>query len=187
MKLLGADISLDEDDIIINGIGLDGLKQPNVVIDAGNSGTLIRLLSGILVSQKFTSTLTGDDSLRKRPMARIIDPLVNYGAKISSKNHKAPIVIDKCNGLSPIRYNQSIASAQVKSCLMLAALFIEGESTFYETIPTRDHTENLLQHFNYKIDRSEKSLSFKGRQTLIAKDIEIDQIFHRQLFSSLLP
>ena len=173
MKLLGADITFEEDEIIINGIGLNGLKQPNAVIDAGNSGTLIRLLSGVLVSQKFTSTLTGDDSLRKRPMARIIEPLVNYGAKIISKNHKAPIVIDKCDGLSPIRYNQSIASAQVKSCLMLAALFIEGESTFYETIPTRDHTENLLQHLNYKIDRSENSLSFKGRQTLIAKDIEI--------------
>ena len=173
MKLLGADISFVEDEIIINGIGLDGLKQPDVMIDAGNSGTLIRLLSGILVSQNFTSTLTGDDSLRKRPMARIIEPLVHSGAQISSNNHKAPIVIDKSTGLSPIRYDQSIASAQVKSCLILAALFIEGESTFYETIPTRDHTENLLQHFNYEIDRSENSLSFKGRQTLIAKDIEI--------------
>ena len=173
MKLLGADITFEEDEIIINGLGLDGLKQPDVVIDAGNSGTLIRLLSGVLVSQKFTSTLTGDDSLRKRPMARIIDPLVNSGAKIASNNDKAPIVIDKCNGLSPIRYNQSIASAQVKSCLILAALFIKGESTFYEKTPTRDHTENLLQHFNYKIDRSENSLSFEGRQTLIAKDIEI--------------
>ena len=173
MRCLGAKITNFNEQIIIEGIGLNNIKNPNKIIDAGNSGTLIRLLTGILSVQNFTSTITGDDSLNLRPMRRIISPLVAHGAKIDSNNFKAPLKVIGNTKLAPINYRQDVASAQVKSCLMLAALFIKGESKFYEDIVTRDHTENLLEHLGYDIDKSDHEISFKGCQTLIAKDINI--------------
>ena len=173
MKQLGANISVERKKISIVGQGLFSLTEPKTIIDAGNSGTLIRLLSGVLATQKFVSHLTGDLSLRNRPMDRIIKPLIHCGADIDSDKFKAPLKINPKNKFSSIVYRQEIASAQIKSCLMLAALFIEGKHIFYEKIPTRDHTENLLQHFGYDIDRSENELVMFGQQKLIAKDIEI--------------
>ena len=173
MRQLGVDISIDNNSVFIEGKGLDGLNKPKNVIDAGNSGTLIRLLSGILAAQEFKSVITGDESLKTRPMARIIEPLISYGASIESNGFKAPLKIIGSKSLNPIRYNQDIASAQVKSCLIMSALYIENESTFYEEVPTRDHTENLLQHLEYQISRQEKTFCFNGRQKLIAKDIHI--------------
>tara|TARA_Y100000389_G_C17465312_1_gene524947 strand:- start:2670 stop:3974 length:1305 start_codon:yes stop_codon:yes gene_type:complete len=173
MKQLGADITLDNNNVLIKGKGLFSLSQASGIIDAGNSGTLIRLLTGILATQNFNSSITGDESLKSRPMARIIDPLTKYGAKIESSNSKAPLNIMTTSYFQPINYVQEIASAQVKSCLMLASLFIDAESHFYEEIPTRDHTENLLEHFNYEIKRDKTSFSIKGCQKLIPKDIEI--------------
>jgi 3-phosphoshikimate 1-carboxyvinyltransferase len=173
MKSLGAKITDSNEQIMIEGIGLDKIKQPDDVIDAGNSGTLIRLLTGILSVQNFSSTITGDESLNSRPMRRIINPLVTHGATIDSNNFKAPLKIVGNTKLLPINYKQDVASAQVKSCLMLAALFIKGESKFYEDIITRDHTENLLEHLGYDINKSKHETSFKGCQTLLAKDINI--------------
>ena len=173
MRSLGAKITGFNEQIMIEGIGLDNIKKPNDIIDAGNSGTLIRLLTGVLSVQNFSSTITGDKSLNSRPMGRIINPLVAHGAMIDSKNFKAPLKIIGNTKLLPINYKQDIASAQVKSCLMLAALFIKGKSKFYEDIVTRDHTENLLEHFGYDLDKSENETSFKGRQALLAKDINI--------------
>ena len=173
MRQLGADITMHDSQVLINGKGLHGLKEPTGTIDAGNSGTLIRLLSGILAAQDFTSSITGDESLVKRPMARVINPLISCGASIESDDYKAPLKIIGSKSLSAISYKQDIASAQVKSCLMMSALYIEEESTFYEQTPTRDHTENLLEHLDYKIFRNDNSFSFKGRQKLIAKDILI--------------
>ena len=173
MKSLGAKITAFDEQIVIEGIGLNNIKKPNKIINAGNSGTLIRLLTGILSVQNFSSTITGDESLNTRPMRRIINPLVAHGAMIDSNNFKAPLKITGNTKLLPINYKQDVASAQVKSCLMLAALFIEGESKFYEDIVTRDHTENLLEHLGYDIDKSDHEISFKGCQTLIAKDINI--------------
>ena len=152
---------------------INNIKKPNKIIDAGNSGTLIRLLTGILSVQNFSSTITGDESLNSRPMRRIISPLVAHGAMIDSNNFKAPLKVIGNTKLSPIFYKQDVASAQVKSCLMLAALFIKGESKFYEDIVTRDHTENMLEHLGYDICKSEHEISFKGCQTLLAKDINI--------------
>ncbi len=173
MKQLGADITMDDNQVYINGNGLFGLKEPSDVIDAGNSGTLIRLLSGILAVQDFNSSITGDESLKKRPMARVIKPLVSYGASIESDDYKAPLKIIGSKSLSSINYKQDIASAQVKSCLMMSALYVDEESKFFEKTPTRDHTENLLEHLDCKIYRTDNSLTFRGRQQLIAKDIVI--------------
>ena len=173
MRSLGAKIINFNEQIIIEGMGLNNIKKPNKIIDAGNSGTLIRLLTGILSVQNFSSTITGDDSLNSRPMRRIISPLVAHGAMIDSKNFKAPLKVIGNTKLSPIFYKQDVVSAQVKSCLMLSALFIKGESKFYEDIVTRDHTENMLEHLGYDICKSEHEISFKGCQTLLAKDINI--------------
>ena len=173
MRSLGAKITAFNEQIMIEGIGLNNFKKPNKTIDAGNSGTLIRLLTGILSVQNFSSTITGDESLNTRPMRRIINPLVAHGAMIDSNNFKAPLKITGNTKLLPINYKQDVASAQVKSCLMLAALFIEGESKFYEDIVTRDHTENLLEYLGYDMNKSEHEISFKGCQSLIAKDINI--------------
>ena len=173
MKQLGANIMVYNKKISISGKGLDGLCKPKNIIDAGNSGTLIRLLTGVLSTQNFTSSLTGDESLRSRPMDRIIKPLGNCGAKIISDNSKAPLTINPNSKLSSIDYVQEIASAQIKSCLMLAALFIKGKHSFYEKITTRDHTENLLEHFGCDIERTNNRIVMSGRQKLIANDIEI--------------
>mgnify|MGYP001177651856 FL=1 len=117
MKMLGADITLNKTQVTIKGLGLFGLKKPNSVIDAGNSGTLIRLLTGVLATQNFSSSISGDDSLRNRPMRRIIEPLSNVGAEIQSVNFKAPLTITPKTKISPISYTQEIASAQIKFML----------------------------------------------------------------------
>ena len=173
MRELGADITVNDNQVHIRGKGLFSLKQPKKIIDAGNSGTLIRLLTGVLAVQDFDSMITGDASLKKRPMGRIVKPLISCGAKIEANEHKAPLSIYGSTSLTPIEYYQDVASAQVKSCLILSALHISGQSTFYEEIETRDHTENLLEHLSYKINRESKFLSLKGKQKLIAKDIFI--------------
>ena len=173
MRSLGAKITDHKEQIMIEGIGLNNIKKPKNIIDAGNSGTLIRLLSGLLSTQNFTSKISGDESLTSRPMKRIIEPLASHGASINSDNFKAPLTIVGNTKLSPINYKQDIASAQVKSCLILASLFIEGESKFYEKIITRDHTENLLEHLEYDITRSNNETRIKGCEVLSAKDITI--------------
>ncbi len=173
MRELGADISINDNQVQIKGNGLFSLKKPKQIIDAGNSGTLIRLLTGVLAVQDFDSMITGDDSIKKRPMGRIIKPLISCGAKIKAHEYKAPLSIYGSSSLNPIEYNQDVASAQVKSCLILSALHISGQSTFYEEIQTRDHTENLLEHLGYKINRENNFLSLEGKQMLIAKDIFI--------------
>jgi len=173
MRELGAEINVNDNQVHIKGKGLFSLKQPKKIIDAGNSGTLIRLLTGVLAVQDFDSMITGDNSLKKRPMDRIVKPLISCGAKIEANEYKAPLSIYGSTSLTPIEYYQDVASAQVKSCLILSALHISGQSTFYEEIETRDHTENLLEHLSYKINRESKFLSLKGKQKLIAKDIFI--------------
>ncbi len=173
MRDLGVEIHLDNDKVKIVGKGLYGLNKPKSIIDVGNSGTLIRLLTGLLSAQKFQSSITGDKSIVKRPMARVIKPLVANGARIESENYMAPIQIYPSDSIDVFNYTQEIASAQVKSCLILTALYTGEISKFFEKIPTRDHTENLLEHFNVRIKREHNSFEFLGRQNLVAKDIEI--------------
>ncbi len=131
-------------DLTIDGRGLHGLQAPSAPIDCGNSGTTMRLLSGILAGQRFSSTLTGDVSLNTRPMRRIADPLRLMGADISLMDGHAPITIRTRQELHGITYPLPVPSAQVKSCVLLAGLFASGTTTVIETLPSRDHTERLL-------------------------------------------
>ncbi|PMB55003.1 3-phosphoshikimate 1-carboxyvinyltransferase [Coxiella endosymbiont of Rhipicephalus microplus] len=165
----------DENILLVDGVGKDGLTAPPDVIDCGNSGTAMRLLTGLLAGQTFTTTLTGDQSLRRRPMQCIIDPLVQMGGNIeSAENMLPPLKINGKSHLTGIYYDLPIASAQVKSCLLLAGLYAEGETCIREPVPSRDHTERLLTHFNYpvvRVDHLRTCLS--GRGILKPRDISI--------------
>ncbi|MDO8614462.1 MAG: 3-phosphoshikimate 1-carboxyvinyltransferase [Dehalococcoidia bacterium] len=146
LRRLGVSWSLDESSLRIKGAGRGGLREPEAVLDCRNSGTTMRLLSGLLAAQPFFSVLTGDASLRSRPMARVIDPLLKMGARIHGRDGdtKAPLAI-RGAGLRGLHYRLPVASAQVKSALILAGLYAEGETTLEEPAPTRDHTERMLQ------------------------------------------
>lgn len=147
------------------------LLPPNTALDCENSGTTMRILSGILARQKFTSRLIGDQSLSKRPMKRIIEPLTLMGADIESKNGKAPIIIHG-KKLNSINYNSPIASAQVKSCILLAGLGTDGKTTFTEPYISRNHTEIMLKHMGAKIETKENSVTVE-KSELTPIDITI--------------
>src|SRR5947208_12570337 len=138
---LGVSIERDGGDLLIHGVGLNGLRAPAAPLDCRNSGTTMRLLAGILAGQNFKTELTGDDSLRSRPMQRIIEPLEMMGARISSQEGRAPLQIRGGAALKPIDYELLTASAQVKSCILLAGLSAEGKTKVIENEITRDHTE----------------------------------------------
>lgn len=148
-KALGADIEQNGTTLTVKSNGL--LKAPKNQLDCGNSGTTIRLMAGILAGQNFDSVLTGDESLSKRPMKRIIEPLKLMGANIESDNYNAPLIITK-NKLYGIDYYSPIASAQVKSCILLAGLYAEGKTTFKEIYPSRNHTEIMLKNMDADIN-----------------------------------
>lgn len=169
-KNLGVDIEfIDSKTLKINSTG--NLISSSKEYDCGNSGTTMRLVSGILASQNFDSVLIGDASLSKRPMKRIIEPLSLMGADISSVEGHAPLKI-KGKSLHGILYNSKLASAQVKSCLLLAGLRAEGETTFVEPYLSRNHTEKLFEYLGADIVCKDKSTTVKPSQ-LIAKDIDI--------------
>ena len=170
---LGVKINIKDDFIEVFGAGLNSLKKPKSILDAGNSGTLIRLLSGILATQNFESSIGGDKSLSIRPMERIIEPLTLMGANIKSNNNKAPLIFKPSKALKAIKYSSNIPSAQVKSCIILASLFISGISIIRETIQTRDHTEQLLKYLEYPIEIKNNEITISGQKELLAKDIFI--------------
>lgn len=130
----------------VRGVGLNGLKQPQKPLDMGNSGTTTRLIMGILAAQRFQTDLFGDDSLSKRPLDRVCQPLRQMGAKIESKTDKLPLTIEPSQ-IKPITYDLPVASAQVKSAVILAGLFAQGKTQIIEKQPTRDHTKRLLNTF----------------------------------------
>lgn len=148
---LGVSISRDDDDVLIGGVGSSGLRPSSAPLDCGNSGTTMRLLAGILAGQNFKSTLTGDESLRSRPMQRIIGPLQMMGASISSDDGRAPLTIQGRKPLRPIDYELLVASAQVKSSILLAGLKASGRTQVIEKQPSRDHTERMLRWFGVRI------------------------------------
>lgn len=151
LRALGVSIERDAD-LLISGVGIDGLREPSGPLDCGNSGTTMRLLAGILAGQDFKSTLTGDDSLRSRPMQRIIEPLQMMGARISSHAGRAPLVIQGHRELNAISYELLVASAQVKSCILLAGLSAAGRTEVIENEITRDHTERMLRRFGVQVE-----------------------------------
>ena len=164
---------IENDKLLVNGVGKGGLNAPADVVDCGNSGTAIRLLMGLLAGQSFTATLKGDQSLRRRPMKRIIDPLVQMGAQIDSFKNLPPLKIIGNPNLKGIHYRLPIASAQMKSCLLLAGLYAKGETCVTEPAPSRDHTERLLKHFNYPVRVENLHTCLSGGGVLKARDISI--------------
>jgi len=162
MKALGAEVKVEKTLVRVTGRGLHGLKSSWRALDAGNSGTTIRLLSGILAGQSFTTKIAGDDSLNKRPMKRILTPLREMGAKITARDDNfAPLEI--CGGqLRGIHYEMPMASAQVKSAVLLAGLFAEGETAVTEPARTRDHTELALEEFGAPIERHGRTTGIRA-------------------------
>lgn len=174
MKKLGITILKNESLIRIEGQGLNGLKEPSDILNCNNSGTSIRLLSGLLAGQSFHSVLTGDNSLLKRPMKRIIEPLTLMGAQITGKDNNkfAPLAIRGGN-LKAIDYTTPVASAQVKSAILLASLYAKGNSSITEPSRSRDHTERMLNLLGAKIETSGNKITLKEKNSLIAKEISI--------------
>ena len=175
MQALGAEIELSKDNSIkIKGKGLYGLKEPKDILDVGNSGTTIRLLAGLLSGQDFYSVLNGDDSIKKRPMKRVIEPLRLMGADIWGRKDGqfAPLSI-RGNKLNPLHYTLPVASAQVKTALLLAGLYTTGETVVKEPLPTRDHTERMLEIMQADLIISPSEIKVVGGKELKGTDIFI--------------
>ncbi len=162
-----------EGNLRIEGVGMNGLKAPLEALNMGNSGTAMRLMTGLLAAQSFSSVLIGDESLSKRPMKRVTEPLKLMGADIVlEEGGFAPIKISPAK-LQPIAYEMPVASAQVKSCLLLASLYVDGSSKIVEPTPCRDHTELMLQGFGYPLSVVGDTIEIKGGNKLVACDLDI--------------
>ena len=175
MQALGVKIELDVDNSVnIKGKGLYGLQEPKDILDVGNSGTTVRLLTGLLSGQNFYSVLNGDNSIRKRPMKRVAQPLRLMGADIWGREdgHFAPLSI-RGSKLNPFQYTLPVASAQVKSALLLAGLYATGETVIREHLSTRDHTERMLEIMQADIKISPPEIKIKGGTELRSTDIFI--------------
>lgn len=160
--------------VTVHGVGLHGLKTPPNALYLGNSGTSMRLLSGLMAAQNFDVEMTGDESLSKRPMGRVADPLRTMGAVIeSAENGRPPLQIKGGEPLKGIHYELPMASAQVKSCLILAGLYAEGETTVIEPAPTRDHTERMLKGFGYPIEVDGPKVTVRPGGKLTATKIDV--------------
>lgn len=173
-RQMGIAIDVNQDHVTIHGKGLHGLIAPDKVLDCGNSGTTTRLLSGILCGQEFTSTITGDDSIRNRPMGRIIKPLTLMGANIKSLqgNDKAPLCISPA-ALSGIHYQSPVASAQLKSAILLAGLYANGKTTVTEPELSRNHTEIMLRKFGAAVTSQGNTCEITKPDFLYGSDIQV--------------
>jgi len=160
-------------DITVHGVGLRGLIEPTGPLDLGNSGTAMRLFAGLLSGQEFPTTLTGDESLSSRPMKRVITPLAQMGAAIGSNGGCPPLLVQGGRELRGIDYTLPVASAQVKSAILLAGLYADGITTVKEPATTRDHTERMLQTMGVSVARDDHRISLRGAQTLSATDIKV--------------
>ena len=179
LRALGVEWQLEEEapgvaTLKLTGLGLRGLREPADVLDAGNSGTTMRLLSGVLAGQSFTSLLTGDDSLRSRPVDRVIEPLRLMGARLFARDgdRRPPLAIQG-GSLRGIHYRMPVASAQVKSAVLLAGLFAEGETIVEEPAPTRDHTERLLRAMGADLRREGPGVRLAPPPSLSPVDLEV--------------
>ncbi|HEL0164323.1 TPA: 3-phosphoshikimate 1-carboxyvinyltransferase [Streptococcus equi subsp. zooepidemicus] len=172
---LGVTIYESADSLIIEGRGFKGLKPAQKPLDMGNSGTSMRLLAGLLAAQDFSVQLLGDDSLSRRPMDRITIPLSLMGAELSGQGEKElpPLIVKGCQELRPIHYQLPVASAQVKSAILLAALQTQGETVILEKELTRNHTEEMIEQFGGKLSVAGKQISIKGPQRLQGQTLQI--------------
>ena len=174
LQTLGVGISQSGSSVVVHGTGSSGLAQPHLELNAQNSGTTMRLLAGILAGQSFPATLTGDASLLSRPMLRVAEPLRLMGAQVElAANGCAPIRVTGSHPLKAINYQTPIASAQIKSALLLAALAAEGITTIKELESTRDHTERMLPEFGVSIENVGNNVSINGGQKLTRCNLEI--------------
>lgn len=173
LEALGIAIERRVGEIVIYGRGLDGLTAPRGDLDAGNSGSTIRMLSGILAAQKFSSRIGGDESLSRRPMERILKPLGQMGAAITARDGKFPPLSITGSGLKPIDYTLPVASAQVKSCVLLAGLHAEGATVIREPMRSRDHTEIALREFGADITVEPRVITLRGRPRLTGLDLAV--------------
>ena len=173
VRALGADVEEhDVDTLTVRGVGLRALRPPGEAIDCGNAGTLMRLLSGILAGQQGRFELVGDASLSSRPMERVAEPLRRMGATVETTDGHAPLVVEGAE-LHAIDYELPVPSAQVKSAVLLAGVLAEGETTVVEPLPTRDHTERLLERAGATVRRRPQSVTVSGAERLALGELEI--------------
>lgn len=172
LRDLGIHLERNPETVVITGRGRDGLEAPTSALDAGNSGTTMRLMTGILAAQPFRSVFVGDESLSRRPMRRIIAPLSRMGARIEATDGHAPLTIDG-GPLGGITYIPDVPSAQVKSCVLLAGLFASGTTTVDERISTRDHTERAFEAFDVTVTRDGGRASVRGGQHLRPQELAV--------------
>jgi len=164
----------NQGEVTVHGVGLKGLSAPADVLDLGNAGTSIRLLAGLMAGQSFDCVLTGDESLRGRPMGRVMDPLATMGAVLSSEDGgRPPLSVSGGKTLNSIHYDLPMASAQVKSCVLLAGLYAQGKTSVTEPAPTRDHTERMLRGFGYEVENDAGVISLQGGGELKAMNIDV--------------
>ena len=173
LRALGVEIEAGDAGLTVHGRGLDGLRAPSADLDAGNSGSTIRMLGGILAAQPFTSRIFGDESLSRRPMQRIMTPLAAMGAQIQARDGKFPPLEIHGAPLRAIEYPLPVPSAQVKTCVLLAGLYAEGETAVVEPVRTRDHTEIALREFGADVNVQNGRISLKGRPRLAARDLQV--------------
>ena len=175
-RAMGVQIEWPSDDgnVTIHGVGLHGLQAPSAELDMGNSGTSMRLMSGLMSGQAFDVRMTGDASLSKRPMKRVTVPLASMGAEIdATEKGTPPLLVHGGRQLKGIHYAMPMASAQVKSSLLLAGLYADGETSVTEPAPTRDHTERMLRGFGYEVKTEGNRISLQGGGKLTATDIDV--------------
>ena len=174
LRAMGVNIERTSDtDVVVKGAGRNGLSRPAMALDMGNSGTAMRLFAGLLAGQPFSSDLIGDVSLSQRPMDRIIKPLSMMGAKIRSSDGKPPLSITGGQGLGGLVYRLPVASAQVKSAILLAGLYADGDVGIVEPAVTRDHTERMLRSMGVEVNQGETQILMRGGQSPLATDIEV--------------
>ncbi|MBL0157659.1 MAG: 3-phosphoshikimate 1-carboxyvinyltransferase [Bryobacterales bacterium] len=173
VRTLGIGVEIDGRQVKVHGRGLRGYTAPATDLDAGNSGSTIRMLSGLLAGQHFRSRLIGDASLSQRPMQRIMGPLTQMGARLSARDGKFPPLEIEGGPLQPIDYAMPVASAQVKSCVLLAGLLAEGETTVREPATTRDHTEVALREFGVELESGRGWVKVKGPAHLEARELSV--------------
>ena len=173
LRSLGAEMETRDGVLCVQGRGLDGLRAPQAMLAAGNSGSTIRMLSGILAAQPFVSCIGGDESLSRRPMQRIMEPLRQMGASIEARDNKFPPLTIRGSKLRAIDYTLPVASAQVKSCVLLAGLYAEGRTTVHEPVRTRDHTELALREFGAAVDVEGRAITVTGRPHLVARELRV--------------
>lgn len=180
---MGVEIKIDKGVVFIKGVGLNGLKKPSHPLDLGNSGTSVRLLAGLLACQSFDVELTGDESLIKRPMRRVVEPLLAMGSKIDCTNAGTlPIRIAGNQKIQGIEYDMPIASAQLKSCLLLAGLYAKGNTTLIEKEPTRDHTEIMLSAFSHPVIKNGNRITINKANKLRGTEINVPTDFSSAAF-----